>query len=142
MADTASIATYRYLRISMVGAVVLLAASVAFERWQVDCWQTSVSAYYYTPVRAIFVGMLMAIGMCLIVIKGSTQWEDAALNAAGMLAPIVAVVPTSDVGTCWSQTPIPLPVKDDGELADWVVANIDNNVTALIVTFVKPDDST
>jgi len=134
LADTASIATYRYLRISMVGAVVLLAVSVAIERWQVDCWQTSVSAYYYTPVRAIFVGMLMAIGMCLIVIKGSTQWEDAALNAAGMLAPIVAVVPTSDVGTCWSQTPIPLPVKDDGELADWVVANIDNNVTALIVT--------
>ena len=134
MADTAAITTYRYLRISMVGAVLLLAVSIAIERAQVDCWQTSVSAYYYTPVRAIFVGVLMAVGLCLIAIKGSTTWEDATLNAAGMLAPIVAVVPTSDVGTCWSQTPRPLPVNDDGQLADWVVANIDNNITALIVT--------
>ncbi len=133
MADTAAITTYRYLRISMVGAVVLLAVSIAIERAQVDCWQTSVSAYYYTPAKAIFVGVLMAVGLCLIVIKGSTTWEDAALNAAGMLAPIVAVVPTSDVGTCWSQTPNPLPVND-GVPADWVVANIDNNITALIVT--------
>lgn len=134
MAGTAAITTYRYLRISMVGAVVLLAVSIAIERGQVDCWQTSVSAYYYTPTRAIFVGVLMAVGLCLIVIKGSTPWEDASLNAAGMLAPIVAVVPTADVGTCWSQTPRPLPVDDDGELADWVVANIDNNITALVVT--------
>jgi hypothetical protein len=133
MADTAAITTYRYLRISMVGAVVLLAVSVAIERSKVGCWQTSVSAYYYTPVRAIFVGMLMAIGLCLIVIKGSTSWEDAALNAAGMLAPIVAVVPTSDVGRCWSVAPRPLPVND-GVLADWVTANIDNNITALIIT--------
>jgi hypothetical protein len=134
MAETAAITTYRYLRISMVGAVALLAVSIAIERSQVGCWQTSVSAYYYTPVKAIFVGVLMAIGLCLIVIKGSTSWEDATLNAAGMLAPIVAVVPTSDVGTCWSVTPRPLPVNDEGELADWVVANIDNNITALIVT--------
>ena len=134
MADNAAIVTYRYLRISMVGAVVLLGVSIGIERAQVDCWQTSVSAYYYTPVRAIFVGMLLAIGLCLIAIKGSTVWEDATLNAAGMLAPIVAVVPTTDVGTCWSQRPPSFPVTDDGELAGWVVANIDNNVTALIVT--------
>jgi hypothetical protein len=134
MADSAAITTYRYLRISMVVAVLLLAVSIAIERSEVDCWQTSVSAYYYTPVKAILVGVLMAIGLCLIVIKGSTSWEDAALNAAGMFAPIVAVVPTSDMGTCWSVTPRPLPVNDDGELADWVVANIDNNITALIIT--------
>jgi len=134
MADTAAVKTYRYLRISMVGAVGLLAVSIAIERSEVDCWQTSVSAYYYTPVRAIFVGMLLAIGLCLIVIKGSTAWEDATLNAAGMLAPVVAVVPTTDVGTCWSERPGRFPVTDDGQLADWVVANIDNNIGALLVT--------
>jgi hypothetical protein len=134
MADTAAIVTYRYLRISMVGAVVLLGVSIGIERAQVACWQTSVSAYYYTPVRAIFVGVLLAIGLCLIAIKGSTVWEDATLNAAGMLAPIVAVVPTTDVGTCWSQRPPSFPVTEDGDLAGWVVANIDNNITALIVT--------
>jgi hypothetical protein len=134
MTDIAAVKTYRYLRISMVGAVVLLGVSVVIERSNVDCWQTSVSAYYYTPVRAIFVGMLLAIGLCLIVIKGSTVWEDATLNAAGMLAPVVAVVPTTDVGACWSQSPGRLPVDDDGNLATWVTANIDNNITALLIT--------
>jgi hypothetical protein len=134
MIDIAAVKTYRYLRISMVGAVVLLGVSILIERSEVDCWQTSVSAYYYTPVRAIFVGVLMAIGLCLIVIKGSTAWEDATLNAAGMLAPIVAVVSTTDVGRCWSQSPGQRPVGDDGNLAPWVVANIDNNITALLIT--------
>lgn len=134
MVDSAAITTYRYLRISMVMAVVVLAVSIAIERNQAGCWQTSVSAYYYTPVRAIFVGVLLAIGLCLIVIKGSTAWEDATLNAAGMLAPIVALVPTTDVGSCWSETPPSFPVTDTGELEGWVVANIDNNITALIIT--------
>ena len=134
MIDIAAVKTYRYLRISMVGAVVLLGVSIMIERSNVDCWQTSVSAYYYTPVRAIFVGVMMAIGLCLIVIKGSTTWEDATLNAAGMLAPIVAVVPTTDVGLCWSQSPGPLPVDDDGNLAGWVIANVDNNIAALLIT--------
>ena len=134
MTDIAAVKTYRYLRISMVGAVVLLGVSILIERSNVDCWQTSVSAYYYTPVRAIFVGVLLTIGLCLIVIKGSTAWEDASLNAAGMLAPVVAVVPTTDVGECWSQSPGRLPVDADGHLAPWVIANIGNNITALLIT--------
>lgn len=128
-----AIKTYRYLRIGLVGAVVLLAASIAIERSKVDCWQTSISAYYYTPVRAIFVGTLIAVGLALIVYKGRGTWEDTCLNFAGMLAPAVAVVPTTDVGSCWSVTPQPLPVNEDGLLAGWVVTNIDNNVYALLI---------
>jgi hypothetical protein len=127
-----AIKTYRYLRIGIVAVVVLLAASIAYERLQVDCWQTSISAYYYTPVRAVFVGGLVAIGVALIVIKGSTTPEDIFLNLAGMLAPVVAFVPTANPGTCWSVRPIPLPVQD-GKLAPWVEANIHNNITALLV---------
>jgi len=128
-----AIKTYRYLRIGMIGAVVLLAASIAIERSKVDCWQTSISAYYYTPVRAIFVGTLIAVGLSLIVYKGRGTWEDTCLNFAGMLAPAVAVVPTTDVGSCWSVAPEPLPVNEDGLLAGWVVTNIDNNVYALLI---------
>jgi len=127
-----AIKTYRYLRIGMVGAVVLLAASIAIERSKVDCWQTSISAYYYTPVRAIFVGTMIAVGLSLIVYKGR-GWEDSCLNFASMLAPVVAVVPTTDVGRCWSVPPGPPPVNADGSLADWVVANIDNNIYALLI---------
>lgn len=131
--DEGAIKTYRYLRIGLVGAVFLLGASVLIERGEVSCWQDSISAYYYTPVRAILVGTLMAIGMALIAIKGRTTWIDVCLNFAGMLAPVVAVIPTTNVGTCWSVEPPADPVVD-GKLAPWVVANIDNNMWALILT--------
>jgi hypothetical protein len=125
--------TYRYLRVGMIGAVVLLAASILYERSKVDCWQTSISAYYYTPVRAVFVGGMIAVGLSLIIIKGRTWIEDNALNLAGMLAPVVAVAPTTDVGRCWSIQPEPLPIKPDGTLATWVEANVSNNFAALLL---------
>src|SRR5262245_35426474 len=107
MAKLDAIKTYRYLRLGMVAMVVLLSVSVAIERSKVECWQTSISAYYYTPVRAVLVGALVAVGLGLIVIKGSTWFEDATLNIAGMFAPVVAFAPTSDAGSCWSVQPIP-----------------------------------
>lgn len=142
------IKTYRYLRIGFIGAVVLLATSIAYERSKVDCWQTSISAYYYTPVRAIFVGCMVAAGLLLIVYKGRSyrsihlrngarevraNIEDIFLNFAGMFAPVVAIAPTTDVGRCWSLAPSPLPVESDGSLADWVVTNIGNNFHALLI---------
>jgi hypothetical protein len=128
-----AIKTYRYLRIGMIGAVVLMAVSIVIERSKVDCWQTSISAYYYTPVRAIFVGAMIVVGFSLIVYKGRPNGEDICLNFAGMLAPVVAVAPTTDVGDCWSVEPDPLPVRSDGTLANWVVDNIDNNFNALLI---------
>jgi hypothetical protein len=125
--------TYRYLRIGMIGAVILLAASIAIERSKVACWQTSISAYYYTPVRAVFVGSMIAVGLSLIVYKARFMLEDVLLNFAGMLAPVVAVAPTTDVGKCWSVTPNPIPVGANGTPANWVVTNIDNNFYALLI---------
>ncbi len=128
-----SVKSYRYLRIGMVGAVGLLAMSIGLERLGVDCWQTSISGYYYTPVRAIFVGALMAIGLSLVVVKGRTEVEDALLNVAGMLAPVVAVVPTTEVVTCWSVPPAQFPV-DATEFATVFEAAIRNNMGALLIT--------
>lgn len=125
--DDVAIKTYRYLRIGMVMLVLLLASSVIIEALKAKCLQTSISAYYYTPVQAIFVAGLVAIGVCLIVIKGSTPAEDLCLNLAGMLAPIVAVVPTSDDGsTCAASTRLALP-------RDWVTASYRNNIEALLI---------
>jgi hypothetical protein len=125
--------THLYLRLGIIGAVVLLATSILLEYAKAGCIQTSVSAYYYTPVRAIFVGSLCAVGLSLIVFKGRTIAEDATLNGAGMLAPVVAVAPTIDVGGCYSVAPNPLPVEADGSLATWVVTNIQNNFNALLI---------
>ena len=99
--------TYRYLRIAMVLLVLMLAASVLREAAAVgfDCAQKSLSAYYSPPARGVFVGALVAIGACLVVIKGSTDVEDVLLNIAGMLMPVVAFVPTPYEAAC-SSTPV------------------------------------
>jgi hypothetical protein len=90
-----AIKTYRYLRLSIVVVVASLLASVLIEVAHAGCWQESISAYFYTPTHSIFVGGLVAIGVALIAVKGCTDLEDALLNVAGVLAPIVAFVPTT-----------------------------------------------
>jgi hypothetical protein len=119
------IKTYRYLRISMVSLVVALGVAVGYEMIEKEgnCFQTSLSAYWYTPAQAVFGGTLSANGVCLIALKGNTEWEDLFLNVAGMLAPFVALVPTPGPGKC--QT-----VKVD---ALERTAAVENNVTALLV---------
>jgi hypothetical protein len=122
------IKTYRYLRMAMVAMIVLLGAAVVIEWSKTDphCLQTSISAYYYTPVRAIFVGGLITIGVCMVVLKGNTETEDILLNVAGILAPAVALVPTPGQGQCHS---VPVVLGD-------AAANVSNNMLALFVVGV------
>jgi hypothetical protein len=96
--------TYRYVRLAMIAVLLMLAVSVLIERVKTDpgCWQGSISAYYYTPVHAVFVGALLAIAVCMVVLKGNTNLEDVLLNIGGMFAPVVAFVPTPGAGSCWS----------------------------------------
>lgn len=94
---SAAVRTYRYLRLSLVGLVLLLLGCVWMERLTglaVNKHLGSISAYYYTPARSVFVGALVAIGISLAAIVGRRGFEDSALNIAGMLAPVVAFVPT------------------------------------------------
>lgn len=127
--NDALVKSYRYLRMSMVILVIVLGTSVLIE-WRksigpngLHCFQGSISSYYYTPVQPILVGALLAIGTCLIAVKGNTNWEDVALNLAGMLAPVVALVPTSDQGVCMS-------VKFQGQGTG---PGISNNIVALMI---------
>ncbi|MDT0274288.1 hypothetical protein [Blastococcus goldschmidtiae] len=115
--------TYRYLRLAMVAMVLGLAVAVVHEVLRVDgnCWQTSLSGYYYTPVQNLFVGALIAIGVCLVSLKGNTDSEDVLLNFAGMCAPFVALVPIHDPSACG--------VVTDDLNRD---LNIANNVVALL----------
>lgn len=95
MNDNAVLDTYRYLRGGMAVMIMLLAAGVLIERWHATCWQTTISAYYFTSAHAVFIAALCAIGAMLIVYKGSNDTEDVLLNLAGILAFVVAMVPTT-----------------------------------------------
>lgn len=56
--------------------------------------QSSISAYYHTPLRDVFVGVMFVVGSCLVVYRGFTEAENWILNAAGVLALGVALLPT------------------------------------------------
>ena len=77
----------------MVVVIVMLAAGVLFDSVPTDCWQGSISAYYYTAARNVFVAALCCLGIMMIVYKGSKDSEDVLLNLAGTLAFFVAFVP-------------------------------------------------
>jgi hypothetical protein len=119
--------TYLYLRVGLVALAVFLGASLVIELAFGDTeWLGSISAYYYTPVRSVFVGTLVAMGVCLIAIKGRDRpREDLMLNLAGMCAPVVALVPT------------PLEDANCGGASRCVpaayVPGVVNNVEALLV---------
>ena len=99
--------TYRYLRLGMVAVLAALAISVVLELWNTSgCLQRSISAYYYTPTHAVFVGALVALALAMITLLGNTPIEDAFLNLAGLFAPVVAFVPTSDANYCSLLTPL------------------------------------
>ena len=118
--------TYRYLRGGMVVMVVMLAAGVIGAAISSHCWQGSISAYYYTSAHSVFIASLCALGVQMIVYRGSSDTEDALLNLAGMLAFIVAFVPTG------------MPERQCGEAGPWAKweAAITNNVWAIIIALV------
>lgn len=90
-----SIQTYRYVRAAIISSMLLLFISLALQIGA-DGWEvkSSISEYYYWPVRGVLVGTLVTTGVALVAIKGRPGLEDTALNMAGMLAPVVALVPT------------------------------------------------
>ena len=88
--------TYTYLRTMMVGLLLALGASVLFQTGH-QTWipLASVSAYYFTSAQPIFVGVLIALGACMIALKGTNLVEEVFLDLGGIFAAVVAIVPTS-----------------------------------------------
>jgi hypothetical protein len=123
--------TYRYLRGAMIALLLMLLLSVGYQWWWEtghSCWLGSISAYYYTPARSVFVGSLCALGASLIAYKGHSPEEDVLLNFSGFMAFVVAMVPTVPDARCgpnaYTQTP--------GEIA----AAVRNNIWSLVVVAV------
>lgn len=118
--------TYRFLRFAVVCVVVMLIASLLLEAGRSGCLKGSISAYYYSPVRTVFVGALCAIGLVLIALWGKTALEDSLFNLAGLLAPVVAFVPAKDDGQCRAVTQIGVRLTDEEKLAVLAAARADS----------------
>lgn len=113
--------SYRYLRIGIVGLLTALGAAVIYQRAQANCSLGSVSAYFYTPVRSVFVAGLVGLGVCMLALRGLNLAEDIFLNIGGIFAFLVAFVPTPG-GSASCQDP---DIR--------VSASVRDNVTALLI---------
>jgi len=75
--DGTPLLTHRYLRMILVLPATFLLLATIFEAWSRE-WQfrDSISDSYQGPVRDVFVGALMASGVCMIAYKGRSKLED------------------------------------------------------------------
>ena len=90
---TSSQRTYRYLRIGTAATVVAIFTAVASASTVVGMLP-SVSAYYYSPARDVFVGALIAASLALLALSGRGP-SRSLLDAAAVFAPLIALVPTT-----------------------------------------------
>jgi hypothetical protein len=58
--------------------------------------ERSISAYFHTGMREVFVGSLSAIAVFLVCYKGYERRDDLAANVAGFCALVVALFPTDE----------------------------------------------
>jgi len=139
--------SYCYVRTAMVGLLLGLGVAVLYQTG-LQGWQPlgSVSAYYYTPAQAIFVGGLIGLGACMIALKGTNDVEDVFLNLGGMFAAVVAIVPTSrgedyqtavqacqETSDSLTQTASTVDCPTVNALADAARANVNNNTSTLLI---------
>jgi len=140
--------SYRYLRMAIVLLLLAIGVSVGYQTGRQDFHLLgSISAYYYTPAQVIFVSGLIAVGACMVALKGTTEFEDVVLNLGGMFAAVVAIVPTTRgedyatvVNTCTPQAgPLMtgqvsgLPCPTAPGLADATRANVENSMLTLLI---------
>lgn len=100
-AATTAQKTHRYLRLSLVFVVFALLASVAIQT-VVASWEPfalgwnmlpSLSHYFYTPARNVFVAALVAASLALLALSGRNR-ATILLDIAAVFAPLIALVPT------------------------------------------------
>jgi hypothetical protein len=89
------IISYMFLRqlVGCIGTllpVALIAGNLMFS----TAVRESISGYYYTPMRNVFVGALCALGVFLIAYDGHDKLERLVTDAAGVCAVFVAFCPT------------------------------------------------
>jgi hypothetical protein len=97
---------YRTLRAVIGGIVILLVPVVYIGNWLIfirhpgGCFYNpqwipgSLSGFYYTHMRNLFVGAMCAVGVFFVAYRGHDRWDDRFTNLAGLAAIFIALFPT------------------------------------------------
>jgi hypothetical protein len=128
--------SYRYLRLAIVVLLTGLTAGLIGHIVGTHCIEGSISAYYYTPAHGLFIGSLVATGASMVALKGRTTVEDTFFNVAGMLAPVVALVPTTRQDKLCDGSRHPLSLNRDDLIPNSLLALIAASCAILAVTVI------
>jgi hypothetical protein len=71
--------------------------------------EISMSAYFHTGMRDVFVGSLCAVGVFLLCYKGYDRVDDTLANLAGVSAIVIALFPTFETSREATDTGTPAP---------------------------------
>ena len=108
--EDAAALTYFYLRVAIILLVALLAVAVLRQDRSHPSGVPlgSISLAWYTPVQSVLVAVLVAAGVAMIAIR-ARGIQEPLLDFAGLLAPLVAFVPTPEPvrGPCFHLPPDP-----------------------------------
>jgi hypothetical protein len=84
--------------------------------WPSNALPGSLSGYYYTHMRNVFVGVLWAVGLFLLAYRGRNKLDNRVTNIAGLAAICISCFPTSppsrgqlqffNANACGSVTPV------------------------------------
>lgn len=125
--------TYQYLRLMLVLPIVFLLLATVFEAVERGGFRQSISDSYQGPVRDVFVGVLMASGVCMIAYKGRSKLEDYTLNFAGFNGFFVALVPNNFTEVL-GQAATTSVTTGDVATHDQVLSNLRFVLAALLIT--------
>src|SRR6266545_6299867 len=87
--------SYLRLRQALGAVAIAMPFVLALGAWLIERipWADSVSAYYYTSMRDVFVGTMFAIGVFLVCYRGYDWIDNWLTNAAGVAAAAVGLFP-------------------------------------------------
>jgi len=94
--DAELIVSYLTLRkaVGIIGLLMPIVVRVGAYYFEQIPSNTSISAYYYTTMRDVFVGSLAAIGVFLFCYRGTDTQDNVLTNIAGACAVAIGLLPT------------------------------------------------
>lgn len=95
MPDRDFIISYMRLRQALGYVAILMPFVLALGAWVAEGipWADSISAYYYTSMRDVFVGTMFAIGVFLYCYRGQDRQDNVLTNLAGVAAAGIGLLP-------------------------------------------------
>jgi hypothetical protein len=87
--------SYLRLRRALGYVAIAMPFVLALGAWWVERipWADSVSAYYYTSMRDVFVGTMFTVGVFLFCYRGYDRRDNVLTNAAGVAAAAIGLLP-------------------------------------------------